>query len=77
MKEKRLFHTFPKARHRLANPADNFIDAATVDAYLALANVICVGGSWFLPQDLLRRGAWGDIERAAQRLRPSASPANG
>jgi 2-dehydro-3-deoxyphosphogluconate aldolase/(4S)-4-hydroxy-2-oxoglutarate aldolase len=42
--------------------------------YLALANVICVGGSWFAPQPLLGAGDWAGIEalaRDAATLKPN------
>ena len=44
-------------------------------AYLALANVICVGGSWAAPPDAIARGEWSRIEslaRDAARLRNAA-----
>ena len=34
--------------------------------YLALANVICVGGSWFAPQALLAGADWTGIEALAR-----------
>ena len=34
--------------------------------YLALANVICVGGSWFAPQALLAEADWTGIEALAR-----------
>ena len=34
--------------------------------YLALDNVICVGGSWVAPTDKVAAGAWGDIEALAR-----------
>jgi 2-dehydro-3-deoxyphosphogluconate aldolase / (4S)-4-hydroxy-2-oxoglutarate aldolase len=43
------------------------IDADSCGAYLALDNVICVGGSWFLADELVRED-WAGIERAAQKL---------
>jgi len=33
--------------------------------YLALPNVICVGGSWVAPADKVAAGAWRDIEALA------------
>ncbi len=35
-------------------------------AYLALANVICVGGSWVAPPDAIARGDWSRIENLAR-----------
>lgn len=48
------------------------ITAASAPAYLALANVRCVGGSWVAPAGLLATGNWAGIEalaRAAAALR--------
>ncbi len=41
------------------------IGAETAPAYLALANVACVGGSWVAPKDAVASGDWGRIERLA------------
>lgn len=42
------------------------ITPASAPDYLALANVVCVGGSWLTPADLLSAGDWRAItERAA------------
>lgn len=41
------------------------IGAETAPAYLALANVACVGGSWVAPKDAVAEGDWGRIERLA------------
>lgn len=43
------------------------IDAANAPAYLALPNVICVGGSWVAPEKLLAAGAWDEIEALAKQ----------
>jgi 2-dehydro-3-deoxyphosphogluconate aldolase/(4S)-4-hydroxy-2-oxoglutarate aldolase len=43
--------------------------------YLALPNVICVGGSWVMPQDAIEAGDWKRIEglaREAAALKVSA-----
>lgn len=40
--------------------------------YLSLPNVVCVGGSWVAPDDLVKAGKWDEIEalaRAASKLR--------
>ncbi|RLQ89542.1 2-dehydro-3-deoxy-phosphogluconate aldolase [Notoacmeibacter ruber] len=34
--------------------------------YLALPNVLCVGGSWVTPQDAMDAGNWDEIERLAR-----------
>jgi 2-dehydro-3-deoxyphosphogluconate aldolase / (4S)-4-hydroxy-2-oxoglutarate aldolase len=44
-------------------------------AYLALSNVLCVGGSWIAPAEYIRAGDWASIEAAAKRaagLKPVA-----
>lgn len=44
-------------------------------AYLALSNVLCVGGSWVAPSEYIRAGDWASIEAAAKRavaLKPVA-----
>lgn len=46
--------------------ADNF------QAYLALPNVICCGGSWMVADDLVHNKSWREIERlAAQAVSPA------
>jgi 2-dehydro-3-deoxyphosphogluconate aldolase/(4S)-4-hydroxy-2-oxoglutarate aldolase len=42
------------------------ISRATAARYLALPNVICVGGSWVAPPDLVRTGDWARIEALAR-----------
>lgn len=49
------------------------VTAKNAGAYLALPNVICVGGSWVAPDDLVKTGQWDAIEalaREASVLRP-------
>jgi 2-dehydro-3-deoxyphosphogluconate aldolase/(4S)-4-hydroxy-2-oxoglutarate aldolase len=41
------------------------IGIETAPAYLALANVACVGGSWVAPRDAVTAGDWSRIERLA------------
>ncbi len=48
------------------------IDAAKAPAYLALPNVITVGGSWMVPNDALLAKDWarvGELAKAAAALR--------
>ncbi len=48
------------------------ITAQTAPAYLALKNVMCVGGSWMVPQHLVDARNWSEIAklaRAASQLR--------
>lgn len=41
------------------------ITAETAPAYLALANVACVGGSWIAPRVAVATGDWQSVERLA------------
>jgi len=48
------------------------IDAAKAPAYLALPNVLTVGGSWMVPAEALQAGDWGrigELAKAAASLR--------
>lgn len=36
--------------------------------YLALPNVLCVGGSWIAPKELVKAGKWDEITRLAQSV---------
>lgn len=36
--------------------------------YLALTNVLCVGGSWVAPKDLMMKGDWAGIEALAKAV---------
>ncbi|UGB45683.1 bifunctional 4-hydroxy-2-oxoglutarate aldolase/2-dehydro-3-deoxy-phosphogluconate aldolase [Frateuria edaphi] len=48
------------------------ISAASAAEFLALPNVLCVGGSWLTPADKLATGDWAGVEalaRAAANLR--------
>ena len=42
------------------------IDATKAKDYLALPNVICVGGSWVMPQEAIDAGDWKRIEALAR-----------
>ena len=42
------------------------VSRETAGRYLALPNVVCVGGSWVAPADRVAAGAWGDIEALAR-----------
>lgn len=49
------------------------VSASNAPDYLALSNVLCVGGSWISPADMMRAGDWAGIEalaRQAAGLRP-------
>lgn len=42
------------------------ISAKNARDYLALPNVVCVGGSWVAPDDLVASGRWDAIEKLAR-----------
>ena len=42
------------------------IDMEKAKTYLALPNVICVGGSWVMPADAIASGDWKRIEKLAR-----------
>jgi 2-dehydro-3-deoxyphosphogluconate aldolase / (4S)-4-hydroxy-2-oxoglutarate aldolase len=42
------------------------VTARNADDYLSLPNVICVGGSWVAPDDLVKAGQWDAIEALAR-----------
>ncbi len=51
------------------------ITAAKAPEYLALANVLCIGGSWIAPPDKIKASDWAFIEAAAKQalaLKPVA-----
>lgn len=43
------------------------IDADRAPEYLRLPNVACVGGTWMLPQDVLRARAWDEVAALAAK----------
>ena len=64
--------TFLKVARLAASPASRFcptggISALNAEDYLALPNVVCVGGSWVAPDDLVRDGKWDVIEALARQ----------
>lgn len=42
------------------------VSAQTAGTYLALPNVLCVGGSWVAPAELVEKGDWSGIEALAR-----------
>lgn len=42
------------------------IALTTAPEFLALPNVLCVGGSWLTPSDKLKKGDWAEIEQLAR-----------
>lgn len=49
------------------------IRAHTAADYLALPNVMCVGGTWLAPNDLVEQGDWDAIRELARACSPAAS----
>jgi 2-dehydro-3-deoxyphosphogluconate aldolase/(4S)-4-hydroxy-2-oxoglutarate aldolase len=43
------------------------VDAKNAASYLALPNVICVGGSWVAPKEAVAAGDWSRIEALARK----------
>ncbi len=41
------------------------IDLARANDYLALDNVVCIGGTWMVPMNLIELGAWDTITQLA------------
>jgi 2-dehydro-3-deoxyphosphogluconate aldolase/(4S)-4-hydroxy-2-oxoglutarate aldolase len=39
------------------------INAANAKEYLALENVLCIGGSWIVPNDLIKEGNFKEITK--------------
>lgn len=50
------------------------IDADNARAYLALPNVVCVGGSWLAPPGLVAAGDWDGITDLAREAAALARP---
>lgn len=42
------------------------VSPSNAQTYLSLSNVVCVGGSWVAPTDLVKAGDWAGIERLAR-----------
>lgn len=64
----------PSTLKALAGPFPNVrfcptgsITADKAPSYLALSNVLCVGGSWIAPADKIKAGDWAAIEAAAKQ----------
>ncbi|WP_454726401.1 MULTISPECIES: bifunctional 4-hydroxy-2-oxoglutarate aldolase/2-dehydro-3-deoxy-phosphogluconate aldolase [Cupriavidus] len=51
------------------------IDAARAPAYLALPNVVCVGGSWVVPKDAVASGDWARVRTLAREAAALRKPA--
>jgi 2-dehydro-3-deoxyphosphogluconate aldolase/(4S)-4-hydroxy-2-oxoglutarate aldolase len=50
------------------------VGAKNAADYLALSNVLCVGGSWVAPADAVRAGDWGRITALAREAAALARP---
>jgi 2-dehydro-3-deoxyphosphogluconate aldolase/(4S)-4-hydroxy-2-oxoglutarate aldolase len=50
------------------------VSAKNAPDYLALPNVVCVGGSWVAPADAVRAGDWGRITALAKEAAALARP---
>jgi 2-dehydro-3-deoxyphosphogluconate aldolase/(4S)-4-hydroxy-2-oxoglutarate aldolase len=49
------------------------VSIANAKSYLNLPNVVCVGGSWVAPEDLVKAGKWDEItELAAEAVKLAA-----
>jgi len=59
---KALHGPFPQARFC---PTGG-VSAANAGEYLALPNVVCVGGSWVAPPEAVRAGDWDRVTRLAR-----------
>lgn len=42
------------------------VSPANAQSYLSLPNVLCAGGSWVAPKELVAQKAWGEIETLAR-----------
>ena len=50
------------------------INLVSATRYLALTNVVCVGGSWITPAAALARSDWSEIERLAREATALKAP---
>ena len=48
------------------------VSLKNLNDYLGLPNVVCVGGSWMAPVELMRSGDWAGIEKLAREARAAA-----
>ncbi|SHJ50645.1 2-dehydro-3-deoxyphosphogluconate aldolase / (4S)-4-hydroxy-2-oxoglutarate aldolase [Shimia gijangensis] len=42
------------------------VSPQNAETYLKLNNVLCAGGSWVAPKEMVKAGRWGDIEALAK-----------
>lgn len=57
--------------------ANGGIDQASAADYLALPNVLCVGGSWMVPRDWLAASAWDKVAASARSAAGLAAAGEG
>ena len=50
------------------------IDLAKAPTYLALPNVVCVGGSWVVPKDAVAAKDWARIRKLAEEAAQLRKP---
>lgn len=50
------------------------ISPENAPSYLSLPNVLCAGGSWVAPQDMVARSDWDGIEALAQKAARLGAP---
>ena len=50
------------------------ISPANAKDYLTLPNVVCIGGSWVAPDDLIEAGKWDEIEALAREASALRKP---
>jgi 2-dehydro-3-deoxyphosphogluconate aldolase/(4S)-4-hydroxy-2-oxoglutarate aldolase len=50
------------------------VDAANASEYLALSNVVAVGGTWMVPASLLDAGDWSEVERLTRAAGAAVRP---
>lgn len=48
------------------------VSLSNMNDYLSLPNVLCVGGSWVAPKDVLVAGDWDEVESLAREARDNA-----
>ncbi|MDE3132857.1 MAG: bifunctional 4-hydroxy-2-oxoglutarate aldolase/2-dehydro-3-deoxy-phosphogluconate aldolase [Acidobacteriota bacterium] len=53
------------------------IGLASAPSYLALPNVVCIGGSWMVPADLIARGDWAAVTALAAEAAAATRSADG
>lgn len=51
------------------------VNTSNAEEYLALGNVVCVGGSWVAPKGLVSQGAWAEITTLARQAAETGSGA--